>query len=169
MAPTKTFNIAGLMSSFSIIPNGEIRRRFNSWLEVNELNEPTLFAPIATIAAFRNGEEWRRQMLRYVEGNIDFVVDFFAKNIPQIRPIIPQASFLVWLDCRQLGLNHERLLNLFVDKAHLALNDGEMFFGSDEENAAATGGKGHGFMRLNVGTQRSVLKRALNQLKAALG
>lgn len=168
MAPTKTFNIAGLMSSFSIIPNGEIRRRFNSWLEVNELNEPTLFAPIATIAAFRNGEEWRRQMLRYVEGNIDFVVDFFAKNIPQIRPIIPQASFLVWLDCRQLGLNHERLLNLFVDKAHLALNDGEMFFGSDEENEAATGGKGHGFMRLNVGTQRSVLKRALLQLKAAL-
>lgn len=168
MAPTKTFNIAGLMSSFSIIPNGEIRRRFSSWLEVNELNEPTLFAPIATIAAFRNGEEWRRQMLRYVEGNIDFVVDFFAKNIPQIRPIRPQASFLVWLDCRQLGLNHDQLLNLFVDKAHLALNDGEMFFGSDEENEAATHGKGHGFMRLNVGTQRSVLKRALNQLKAAL-
>ena len=104
-----------------------------------------------------------------MEENIDFVIGFLARHIPQIRPIRPQASFLVWLDCRQLGLNHERLLNLFVDKAHLALNDGEMFFGSDEENEAATGGKGHGFMRLNVGTQRSVLKRALNQLKAALG
>lgn len=168
MAPTKTFNIAGLMSSFSIIPNDEIRRRFSSWLEVNELNEPTLFAPIATIAAFRNGEEWRRQMLRYVEGNIDFVIDFLARQIPQIRPIRPQASFLVWLDCRGLGLDHKELIDLFVDKAHLALNDGEIFFGSEEENLAATGGKGHGFMRLNVGTQRSVLERALNQLKAAL-
>ena len=168
MAPTKTFNIAGLMSSFSIIPNDEIRRRFSSWLEVNELNEPTLFAPIATIAAFRNGEEWRRQMLRYVEGNIDFVIDFLARHIPQIRPIRPQASFLVWLDCRGLGLDHKELIDLFVDKAHLALNDGEIFFGSEEENLAATGGKGHGFMRLNVGTQRSVLERALNQLKAAL-
>ena len=74
----------------------------------------------------------------------------------------------MWLDCRGLGLDHKELIDLFVDKAHLALNDGEMFFGSDEENEAATGGKGHGFMRLNVGTQRSVLKRALLQLKAAL-
>ena len=168
MAPTKTFNIAGLMSSFSIIPNEDIRNRFCSWLQVNELNEPTLFAPIATIAAFRNGEEWRRQMLRYVEGNIEFLTEFLAEHIPQIRAVRPQASFLVWLDCRRLGLDHEELLRLFVDKAHLALNDGEMFFGDETSDMDETGGRGHGFMRINVGTQRSVLLRALNQLKDAL-
>lgn len=168
MAPTKTFNIAGLMSSFAIIGNEDIRNRFCSWLQANELNEPTLFAPIATIAAYRHGEEWRKQMLRYVEDNIDFLISYMAEHIPQIKPIRPQASFLVWLDCRQLGLNHDQLLSLFVDKAHLALNDGEIFFGGEAFNRVKTGDTGHGFMRINVGTQRSVLKQALTQLKDAL-
>lgn len=168
MAPTKTFNIAGLTSSFAIVPDDTIRRRFYSWLQVNELNEPTLFAPIATIAAFRNGEEWRRQMLRYVEGNIDFVIDYCSRNIPQIKPLRPQASFLVWLDCRQLGLDHDSLLSLFVDKARLALNDGEIFFGGEAFDRVATGSPGHGFMRMNVGTQRSVLEQALRQLRDAV-
>jgi cystathionine beta-lyase len=156
-APSKTFNIAGIVSSYSIVPNDEIRAKFYSWLQANELNEPTLFAPIATIAAFKNGEEWRRQMLRYVEGNIDFVIDYCAKNIPQIKPLRPQASFLVWLDCRALGLNHDQLVELFVRKARLALNDGEMF-----------GQGGEGFMRLNIASPRSVLLQALKQLTAAV-
>lgn len=168
MAPTKTFNMAGLTSSFSIVPNPTIRRRFYSWLQTNEFDEPTLFAPIATIAAFREGEEWRRQMLRYVEGNIDFVIGFLAENIPQIRPLRPQASFLVWLDCRPLGLDHDSLLSLFVDKARLALNDGEIFFGGEAFDRVATGSPGHGFMRMNVGTQRSVLEQALTQLRDAV-
>jgi cystathionine beta-lyase len=156
-APSKTFNIAGIVSSYSIVPNEKIRSKFYSWLQANELNEPTLFAPIATIAAFKNGEEWRRQMLRYVEGNIDFVIDYCAKNIPQIKPLRPQASFLVWLDCRALGLNHDQLVELFVRKARLALNDGEMF-----------GQGGEGFMRLNIASPRSVLLQALKQLTAAV-
>jgi cystathionine beta-lyase len=156
-APSKTFNIAGIVSSYSIVPNEKIRSKFYAWLQANELNEPTLFAPIATIAAFRNGEEWRRQMLRYVEGNIDFVIDYCAKNLPQIKPLRPQASFLVWLDCRALGLNHDQLVELFVRKARLALNDGEMF-----------GQGGEGFMRLNIASPRSVLLQALEQLKAAV-
>jgi cystathionine beta-lyase len=156
-APSKTFNIAGIVSSYSIVPNDEIRAKFYSWLQANELNEPTIFAPIATIAAFKNGEEWRRQMLRYVEGNIDFVIDYCAKNIPQIKPLRPQASFLVWLDCRALGLSHKELVDLFVRKAHLALNDGEMF-----------GKGGEGFMRLNIASPRSVLLQALKQLTAAV-
>jgi cystathionine beta-lyase len=156
-APSKTFNIAGIVSSYSIVPNEKIRSKFYAWLQANELNEPTLFAPIATIAAFRNGEEWRRQMLRYVEGNIDFVIDYCAKNLPQIKPLRPQASFLVWLDCRALGLNHDQLVELFVRKARLALNDGEMF-----------GQGGEGFMRLNIASPRSVLLQALEQLTAAV-
>ena len=152
-APTKTFNIAGIVSSWSIIPNPLLREPFYRWLSANEWDEPHLFAPIATMAALQQGEEWRRQMLRYVEGNIDFLIDYCQKHLPQIKPLRPQASFLVWLDCRDLGLDHKALLDLFINKAHLALNDGEMF-----------GPGGEGFMRLNVGTQRSVLQEALERL-----
>ena len=85
-APSKTFNIAGIVSSYSIIPNDTIRSRFYSWLEANELNEPTIFSPIATMAAFTpEGEAWRKEMLAYIEGNIDFVIDYCAKHLPKIK------------------------------------------------------------------------------------
>ena len=156
-APSKTFNIAGIVSSYSIVPNDELRQRFYSWLETNELNEPTIFSPIATVAAFRQGEEWRRQMLSYIEGNVLAVEQFCARHMPQIKPLRPQASFLVWLDCRALNLTHDRLIDLFVNRAHLALNDGAMF-----------GKEGEGFMRLNVGMPRNLLLAALENLRQAL-
>ena len=157
MAPSKTFNIAGIVSSFCVVPDEKLRLKFFSWLTANELDEPHLFAPIATIAAYREGEEWRRQMLRYVEGNIDFVISWLKENLPQVRALRPQASFLVWLDCRGLGLDHDALIDLFVNRARLALNDGEMF---------GIGGKG--FMRMNVAAPRSVLKEALERLASAI-
>lgn len=157
-APSKTFNIAGIVSSYSIIPNEDIRRKFYGWLSANELDEPTIFSPIATIAAFRHGEEYRQQMLAYIEENIRFVEDFCREHIPGIRPLRPQASFLVWLNCRDLHLNHEQLLDLFIDKAHLALNDGKMF-----------GPGGEGFMRLNVASPRMIIRQALEQLAEAVG
>ena len=153
-APTKTFNMAGIVSSWAIIPNPQLRTPFYRWLTANEWNEPHLFAPIATLAALQQGEEWRQQMLRYVESNIDFLIDYCQQYLPQVKPLRPQASFLVWLDCRDLGLNHQELVDLFVNQAHLALNDGEMF-----------GSGGAGFMRLNVGTQRCVLQEALERLR----
>ena len=156
-APSKTFNIAGIVSSYSIVPNDELRQRFYSWLETNELNEPTIFSPIATVAAFRQGEEWRRQMLSYIEGNVLAVEQFCARHMPQLTPRRPQASFLVWLDCRALNLTHDRLIDLFVNRAHLALNDGAMF-----------GKEGEGFMRLNVGMPRNLLLAALENLRQAL-
>lgn len=156
-APTKTFNMAGIVSSYAVISNDDLRQRFYGWLKANELDEPTIFAPIATIAAYQKGEEWRKQMLAYVEDNVRFVEDYCREYIPGVRPLRPQASFLVWLNCRGLGLNHDKLLELFIDKAHLALNDGEMF-----------GPGGEGFMRLNVGTPRSVLRQALEQLAKAV-
>jgi cystathionine beta-lyase len=156
-APSKTFNIAGIVSSYAIVPNDSLRRRFYTWLEANELNDPPLFSPIATIAAYtQQGEDYRLQMLRYIEDNIRFVEAYCREHLPQIKPWRPQASFLVWLDCRALGLCHDALVDLFVNRAHLALNDGAMF-----------GIGGSGFMRLNVGTPRAVLRQALNQLKAA--
>lgn len=156
-APTKTFNIAGVVSSFAIVPNADLRKKFFGWLKANELDEAHIFAPIATIAAYRKGEDWRRQMLSYVEDNVRFVENFCREHIPGIVPVRPEASFLVWLDCRQLALNHDQLLDLFIDKAHLALNDGEMF---------GPGGEGH--MRLNIGEPRSIIRQGLEQLAKAV-
>ena len=156
-APSKTFNIAGIVSSYAIVPNPTLRRRFYSWLEANELNDPPLFSPIATIAAYSQGESWRRQMLAYIEENIRFVEEYCQQHLPKIKPWRPEASFLVWLDCRPLGLQHDELIDLFVNRAHLALNDGAMF-----------GPGGEGFMRLNVGTPRSILLQALIQLEQAI-
>lgn len=79
-APSKTFNIAGIVSSYAIVPSDDIRERFFGWMHANEMNAAPLFSPIATIAAFKNGEEWRRQMLEYIEGNIDWVWQFFVKQ-----------------------------------------------------------------------------------------
>ena len=156
-APSKTFNIAGIVSSYSIVPDETLRERFYKWMEANEMHSAPIFSPIATIAAFRKGEEWRRQMVKYVEENVDFVISYCAKYIPQIKPLRPQASFLVWLDCRGLGLDHDALIDLFINKAGLALNDGETF------NPG-----GEGFMRLNIGTSRATLKLALDRLAAIL-
>ena len=156
-APSKTFNTAGIVNSYAIVPNDTLRRRFFKWLEANEFNEPPLFSAIAIIAAFQNGEAWRRQLISYLEDNIRFVEDYLNRYIPAIKALRPQATFLVWLDCRELHLDHMGLVDLFVNKARLALNDGEMF-----------GKGGQGYMRLNVGAPRAVLQKALDQLRQAL-
>ena len=158
MAPSKTFNIAGIVSSYCIIKNAELRDKFFNYLGACELEDPTIFALEATRAAYSDqGLAWREEMLAYVEGNIDFVCEWFAGNLPEIHPVRPQASFLVWLDCRKLALEQKDLVDLFVNKAGLALNDGAMF-----------GPGGEGYMRLNIACPRSLLATALSQLKAAL-
>lgn len=156
-APSKTFNIAGIVSSYAVVPNDQIREKFFNWIEANELSMSTFFADIATMTAFKEGEEWRQQMLKYVEGNVEFVENYLKENMPQIKALRPEASFLVWLDCRGLGLNHDELFDLFVNKARVAFNDGAMF-----------GEGGSGFMRMNVGAPRSIIKQALDQIKQAL-
>ena len=158
LAPSKTFNIAGVVSSYSIVFNPEIKKKFYDYLDSNEIDYPTIFSAEATRAAYtEQGKQWRKEMLAYVWDNVQFVSSWLKENLPQVHAMIPQASFLVWLDCRKLGLSQKELVDLFVNKAHLALNDGTMF-----------GKEGEGFMRLNVGCPRSVLEQALNQLKAAI-
>lgn len=156
-APSKTFNIAGIVCSYAIVPDEGLRERFYGWLEASELGAAPIFSPIAAVAAFRHGEQWRQQMLAYIEGNIEYIESFCRERIPRIRPLRPQASFLVWLDCRKLGLDHDALTSLFIEKAGLALNDGEMF---------NPGGKG--FMRMNIGTSREIIKEAMLCLEKAV-
>lgn len=156
-APSKTFNIPGIVSSWCVIKNAAIRDGFFKWMEVNEFSAPTMFVTLATEAAYTKGEDWLDELLEYIEGNICFVENYLKDNIPQIKPLRPQASFLMWLDCSVTGLKGLRLDDLFVSKAHLALNDGEMF---------GLGGEYH--MRLNVACPRKVLEKALSQLKEAV-
>lgn len=158
MAPSKAFNMPGLGSSYAIAVNEDIRHRFREFMEAGEFCEGHLFAYIGAAAAYTHGEEWLEQMLEYVQGNIDFTEHYLKEHVPGIGMIRPQASYLIFLDCRGLGLPQEELVRFFVEKARLALNDGTMF-----------GKPGEGFMRLNVGCPRPILQKALQQLSAALG
>lgn len=157
MAPSKTFNIAGVVSSYAIIPNEALREKFFAFMDATELDYPSIFSIEATMAAYRKGASWRRQMLRYVEGNISYAEGYLAHYLPQIKAMHPQASFLIWLDCRALGMTQKQLMFFLKRKAGLYLNDGTMF-----------GPEGEGFVRMNVGCPRSVLRKALDQLAAAV-
>ena len=156
MSPSKAFNMPGLTASHAIIPNAQLRRRFRKYMDACELDLGHVFAFLAVEAAYSNGTEWLDQCLAYIRGNIDYADACLKEQAPKIKVIRPQASYLVWLDCRELGLPQEALNDFFVDKARLALNDGAIF-----------GREGEGFMRLNVGCPRSVLAQALKQLVEA--
>ena len=156
MAASKTFNIAGLKSSYHVIHNENIRNQYHEFLRKSELDTAHVFAtgPVAT--AYEQGEEWLEQMLEYVEANIDFMEQYLKDNMPKMGMIRPQASYLVFLDARGLGLPHDELVEFFIREAKVGMNDGAMF-----------GEQGSGYMRMNLGCPRSVLEKALNQIKAA--
>lgn len=157
-APSKTFNIAGLKSSWCVVKNPELRQPFFRWIETNELCNANMTSIIATEAAYRHGEQWLDECLHYIEGNIDLIVQYCRQHLPGIVAVKPQAGFLLWLDCTGLELEHEQVVDLFVNRARLALNEGSMF-----------GPAGRCHMRLNVGTPRAVIQQALQRLHAALG
>ena len=156
MAASKTFNIAGLKSSYHIIQNEELRKQYHAFLRKSELDTAHVFAtgPVAT--AYNEGDEWLEQMLEYVESNIDYMEAFLKEHMPKMGMIRPQASYLVFLDARSLGLPHDSLVEFFIREAKVGMNDGAMF-----------GEGGTGFMRMNLGCPRSVLEKALNQIKGA--
>lgn len=153
MSPSKTFNIAGVVSAYAIVQDANIRDRYFRCLDANEFDYPPVFSIIATQAAYRYGKEWRLQMLEYVGDNIEFLDSYLKENLPQVRCLRPQASFLAWLDFRGLGLSHDELVDLMENKAGLYLNDGAMF-----------GAEGEGFFRINLGCPRSVLETAVKKL-----
>ena len=156
MSPSKAFNMPGLTASHALIFDSDLRVKFRKFMDACELDMGHVFAFPAVEAAYSHGTEWLDQCLAYIQGNIDYVDAFLREHTPKIKAIRPQASFLVWLDCREMNLSQEALNDFFVDKAHLALNDGESF-----------GEEGRGFMRLNVGTPRAVLEQAMKQLAEA--
>ncbi|KXS56835.1 MAG: cystathionine beta-lyase [Candidatus Adiutrix intracellularis] len=157
LSTTKTFNLAGLQASTTVFPNYKYKERFDYWWRNMDIHRNNCFSLVAMEAALRHGEEWLTQLLSYLEGNLDFIRDYCAKNILQIKPNRPEGTYLVWLDCRALGLNDTKLSQFMVKKAGLGLNNGLAF-----------GLGGEGFMRLNAACPRSLLAQALAQLKAAV-
>lgn len=157
MAPSKVFNMPGIIASHAIVFNNDLRERFYSYLEQNDLIMGNAFAYPAVEAAYTQGEDWLKQMLDYVYENIRLVDASLKQKMPKIKAILPEASFLIFLDCRELGYEtQEQLVDFFVNKARLGLNDGAMF-----------GKEGTGFMRLNVATPRSIVAEAMKRLEDA--
>ena len=157
-SPSKAFNMAGLATSYAVIANPTLRKCFESYVEGNELAAGNVFAFNTVVAAYTKGEEWLQQMLSYVQGNIDYLVDYLQKHLPQLKVIVPEASYLVFIDFNALGLSQKELVALCTNQAHLALNDGAIY-----------GKEGTGYMRINLACPRSIVEQALTQLKEAIG
>ncbi|NDV45554.1 putative C-S lyase [Paludibacter sp. 221] len=157
MAPSKTFNMPALIASYYVISNPELRDKLKRFLERNDVANGNVFAYEATKAVYLQGDEWRKQMLAYVQGNVDYMVDFLAKHVPQIKPMIPEASFLVFLNCKGLEMGGDDLQKFFVQNVKIGMNDGRMF-----------GPGGEGYMRMNVACPRSTVEEAMNRIKNAL-
>lgn len=154
---TKTFNLAGLQASATIFPNQELKSVYDKFWFNLDIHRNNAFSTIAMEVAFNEGEEWLEQLLKYIDGNFEFIKEYCSANIPRIMPNVPDATYLVWLDCRGMGMRNEELRDFMIHKAGLGLNEGWSF-----------GPKLSGFMRLNAACPRPVLVKAMEQLKAAV-
>ncbi|ENK0838079.1 PatB family C-S lyase [Clostridium botulinum] len=157
VSATKTFNLAGLQASTTIFPDEQMKQKFNDFWMSMDIQRNNAFSSVAMEAAYNEGEEWLTQLLAYISENFDFIKKYFDENIPKIKPNVPDATYLVWLDCRELGMSNEELRDFMIHKAGLGLNEGCSF-----------GRSLSGYMRLNAACPRSVLEQALKQLKEAM-
>ena len=156
-SPTKTFNIAGLSISAAIIPDADLKRKFITTLNRNGAGMLNIFGLTAAEAAYSSCEKWLDELLEYLENNLDTLVEYFNTNIPQIKVIRPEATYLVWLDCNNLPIKPEELKAFFVNEAGVGLNDGITF-----------GEEGSGFQRLNFACPRILLLNGLDKIKNAV-
>jgi cystathionine beta-lyase len=157
MAPSKTFNLAGMSTSSVIISNPDLRKTFKEMLDKFHLGLGNIFGATASEAAYTFGNDWLDQMLDYVKSNIVFVDDFLKSNLPQVKMIYPEATYMVWLDFRELKLTRKGLNDLILRKAKIGLNDGEVF-----------GPGGEGFHRMNLACPKRYVEIAMEQLKDAI-
>ncbi len=155
-APSKTFNIAGLATSYSIVSNPELKAKLDEQKTKLHIEEASVLGAVALQAAFENGADWLDQCNEYITKNIDYVIEYVNENMPKIKVCRPEATFLLWLDMSGLGYKTEKLNNFIYKNAKLALNKG-LDYGSN----------GVGHMRINVGTQHKMIVQALEQLRFA--
>ncbi len=156
-APSKTFNLAGLKTSCIIVPDEGLRASFRKELRSTGFLSPGVFGTVALQAAYEHGEPWLEQVLGYLQGNLEYLQSYLAKHIPQIDVVQPEGTYLVWLDCRRLGLDKESLKELMLKKARVYLDEGYLF-----------GPEGDGFERINIACPRSILSEALERIGKAV-
>lgn len=157
IAPSKTFNLAGLSTSSVIIKNPVLRKSFNRIVDNLHVGNGNIFGNTASIAAYTNGHKWLDALLDYIDNNIEFVKDYCGKMIPEIIPVQPEATYMIWLDCRRFGMSGKDLQNFFVHKAGVGMNEGSTF-----------GPGGEGFMRMNLGTTHQTVMKAMEQIERAV-
>lgn len=157
MAPSKTFNIAGMMNSVIVASNPLLLEKYNRELLALHLDSGNIFGHVTLKAAYRYGEPWLEELIRYLEGNVEFALEYFHSRLPQIRVFKPEGSFLLWLDFRPTGLSHEACGQRLLCEGKIGLNDGLTF-----------GEEGRGFRRMNIGCPRSVLEDGLERIERAL-
>lgn len=158
IAPSKTFNMAGLGSSIAYTPNDTIRERFHRYLDSYELANGNIFAFVGAEAAFAHGEEWLRQLKDYLNGNVKTLQTFLEERMPKVKAILPEASFLSWLDFSDYGLSHEELHDRLINTCHVALNDGTTFGRGDYTC----------HFRINIGCPRTTLTEALERIAVGI-
>lgn len=157
IAPSKTFNLAGLSTSTVIISNPVLRKSFNRIVENLHIGGGNLFGSAASVAAYTHGHNWLNALLEYIDKNVAYVEDYCMKKIPEIIPIQPEATYMVWLDCRKLEMRGKELQRFFVEKAGIGMNEGSTF-----------GPGGEGYMRMNLGTTYRTVVKAMEQLESAV-
>ncbi|MGI6075944.1 MAG: MalY/PatB family protein [Pyramidobacter sp.] len=159
MAPSKTFNVAGLTTSISVVPNAKLRGQMDhivgGWMHVDGGN---VFGIVAARAAYAEGEEWYLQMMKYLEGNRDYLDEQLKKRVPRVKLIVPEATYIPLIDCRELKFSPEELQQFMLFKVKAAMNEGTLF-----------GEGGAGFCRINIGTQRAYLEEFVSRLERAVG
>jgi cystathionine beta-lyase len=156
-APSKTFNLAGLHNANIYIADERVRKAYLDELESQGYSQSNIMGIVGAQAAYTYGADWVDQLKEYLSKNLDFVREFLKANLPQLKLIEPQGTYLIWIDCRALGLSERELKNLIVNKAGLWLDDGYIF-----------GKGGSGFERINIACPRVTLERALKQLQSAI-
>ena len=156
-APSKTFNLAGLQTAVVTIPNKELREKFDAVLDHLHLSLPNPFGLAAMEAAYRHGAAWLDELLAYLSGNLQYLTAFLEREAPSIKVVRPEGTYLVWLDCRELGLPPEDLARLMRQDAKVGLDDGHIF-----------GPGGEGFERINIACPRSQLHEALQRIAGAV-
>ena len=154
MAPSKTFNMAGLGSSVCYCGSEPLRKRFFGYLDTYEVAGGNIFAYVGAEAAFSHGEEWLSQLLGYLDGNVEFLRSYLHTHLPQVKAVLPEASYLAWLDFGPLGYSHEELKDRLLSRAHVALNDGTTFGGNDYRCC----------FRINLGCPRATLHDVLDRI-----
>jgi cystathionine beta-lyase len=157
IAPSKTFNLAGLSTSSVIIPNPVLRKSFNRIVDNLHVGNGNIFGNTASTAAYTYGHKWLDALLDYIDNNIEFVKDYCTKMIPEIIPVQPEATYMIWLDCRKFGMSAKDLQNFFITKAGVGMNEGSTF-----------GPGGEGFMRMNLGTTHQTVMKAMEQIEKAV-